>query len=119
MKITKNRAAFFLILGAIAVFMFVFYVFFSEAEVFLKFFAAAFGATAAVYWCIYFHSITYELSENELTAKNGIFIKKTRKITLSDIVLEMRISIGKTVLATILRTSGGSLVVFGSAEGWL
>ncbi len=103
-------------LGAIAVFILLFFIIFNEAEVFPRLFVLIFGTVAALYWCIYFHSVTYELSENELTATSGLLIKKIRKIMLSDIVLEMRISIGKTVLITIVRTSGGSVVIFGKLQ---
>ncbi len=103
-------------LGAAAVLVILFFIVFNNAELALRLFVLIFGAAAAVYWCIYFYSISYELSENELVATSGIFIKKVRKIALSDIVLEMRISIGKMFLATILRTSGGSVVVFGKLQ---
>lgn len=103
-------------LVAIAALVILFFIIFHEAEIFLKLFVLVFALAIAAYWCIYFHSITYELSENELVAKSGFFIKKIRKILLSDIVLEMRISIGRTILATIVRTSGGSVVIFGKLQ---
>lgn len=106
----KNRASFYFILGLIAAVSSVIFVLFSGI---IGVFAVFFGIISAAYWCVYFYSIKYELSENNLVTENGVFIRRTRKIALSEIVLETRIGIGKTVLVTVLRTSGGSVIVFG------
>lgn len=106
----KSRASFYLILGLIAAFSSIIFI------LFLGIIGAVgvfFGLIAAAYWCVYFYSLKYELSKKALVTKNGVFIKRTRKIELSDVVLETRLAIGRTVFITLLRTSGGSVIVFG------
>lgn len=106
----KSRASFYLFLAAIAAVSCLLFVLLWGI---LRVFVVLFGLIAAVYWSVYFYSLKYDVSDNSLIAENGIFIRKTRKIELSEIVLETRIGIGETVFVTILRTAGGGLVVFG------
>lgn len=106
----KCRAPFYVILGLIAAICAVIYVLFTGI---IRAASVFFGIIAGIYWCVYFYSISYELSDGELMAQNGFFIRKTRKIALSEVVLKSKISMGKTVLVTILRTAGGSIVIFG------
>ena len=110
----KCRAPFYVILGLIAAICAVIYVLFTGI---IRAAAVFFGIIASAYWCFYFYSLRYELSENDLVAENGFFIRKTRRIALNEIVFESRIHIGKTVLVTVLRTAGGSLIVFGGLPG--
>lgn len=110
----KSRASFYVVLGLVTAVCSVICVLFAGV---IRAAAVFFGIIAGIYWCVYFYSISYELSEGELMAQNGFFIRKTRKITLSEVVLESKISMGKTVLVTVLRTAGGSIIVFGGLPG--
>lgn len=101
---------FYLIFGIIAAVFSLLSVIFSGV---LRVVLAAAGMICVAYWCVYFSSIRYELSEKYITAESGIFIKKTRKTALSDVILEKHISVGEIVFITILRTSGSSTVIFG------
>ncbi len=109
----KCRSSFYFILISIAV---VSCLLFFLLWGILKVVAVAAGIIAEMLWCVYFYSLKYSVCGNSLIAKSGILFRKTRKIDLSDIVLEMRISIGKTVLVTILNTAGGAIVVFGKLQ---
>lgn len=109
----KCRSSFYFILISIAVVSCL--LFFLLWGIF-KAVAVTAGIIAEMLWCVYFYSLKYSVCENSFIAKSGILFRKTRKIDLSDIVLEVRISIGRTVLATIVRTSGGSVVIFGKLQ---
>ncbi len=83
---------------------------------FIRIFAVIFGGLAAAYWCVYYHSIKYELSGNDLIAKSGIIIKKTRKAELSSIISKTTAGIGKSVFISVLYTPYGSMIIFGKLE---
>ena len=109
----KNRAFFYFMLGVIAA---VFTVLSVVLPGIFRVISAALGAVIAALWCFYFRSIKYAITEKYLVAESGILFRKKRKIALSDVILETRISVGKTVFLTILRTSGCSAVIFGRID---
>lgn len=82
----------------------------------IRIFAVIFVGLAAAYWCVYYHSIKYELSGNDLISKSGIIIKKTRKTELSSIISKTTAGIGKSVFISVLHTPYGSMIIFGKLE---
>ena len=80
---------------------------------FTKIILAAAGILTAAVWILYFHTIKYEISDEILTIKSGIFFKKTKIIPLKKILLKSSYSVGKTVFLTIIRTAGSIAVIYG------
>ena len=80
---------------------------------FVRIILAAVGIFTAVLCNLYFRTIKYEVSNEILTIKSGIFFKKTKIIPLKKILLKSTYSVGKTVFLTIIRTAGSFAVVFG------
>lgn len=113
MSVIKSRASFFAVLGLIAAAFAVIFVLFSGI---IRAAAALFLAIAAAYWSVFFHTIGYGLKDGELTVLSGVFIRRARKIELSEVVLETSISIGSLVFFTLLRTAGGGIMIFGKIE---
>lgn len=106
----KNGIGYFLTL--VIIFLFGFGAYFFE-NLYLKIISAAVGILTAVLWNLYFHTIKYEINDEILTIKSGIFFKKTKIIPLKKILLKSSYSVGKTVFLTIIRTAGSFGVVFG------
>ncbi len=109
----KSRSSFYFILMSIAV---VSCLLFFLLWGILKVIAVGAGIIAEILWCVYFYSLKYSVCGNSLIAKSGILFRKTRKIDLSEIVLETRIGIGTAVFVTILNTAGGTMAVFGKLQ---
>ena len=82
-------------------------------NLFTRIILAAVGILTAVIWILYFLTIKYEINDEILTIKSGIFFKKTKIIPLKKILLKSSYSVGKTVFLTIIRTAGSFGVVFG------
>lgn len=82
-------------------------------NLFTRIILAAVGILTAVIWILYFNTIKYEINDEILTIKSGIFFKKTKIIPLKKILLKSSYSVGKTVFLTIIRTAGSFGVVFG------
>ena len=82
-------------------------------NLFTRIILAAVGILTAVIWILYFNTIKYEINDEILTIKSGIFFKKTKIIPLKKILLKSSYSVGKTVFLTIIRTAGSFAVIFG------
>lgn len=82
-------------------------------NLFTRIILAAVGILTAVIWILYFNTIKYQINDEILTIKSGIFFKKTKIIPLKKILLKSSYSVGKTVFLTIIRTAGSFGVVFG------
>ena len=80
---------------------------------FVRIILAAVGIFTAVLWNLYFRTIKYEVSDEILTIKSGIFFKKTKIIPLDKILLKSSYAVGKAVFLTIIRTAGSFAVIFG------
>ena len=80
---------------------------------FTRIILAAVGILTAVIWILYFLTIKYEINDEILTIKSGIFFKKTKIIPLKKILLKSSYSVGKTVFLTIIRTAGSLAVIYG------
>ena len=106
----KNGIRYFLTL--MIIFLFGLGVIFFE-NLFMKITLAVVGILTAALWNLYFHTIKYEVNDEILTIKSGIFFRKTKIIPLKKILLKSSYSIGKTVFLTIIRTAGSFAVVFG------
>ncbi|MGN0670945.1 MAG: PH domain-containing protein [Oscillospiraceae bacterium] len=106
----KNGICYFLTL--IIIFLFGFGVIVLD-NLFTKIILAAVGVLTAVLWILYFNTIKYEINDEFLTIKSGIFFKKTKIIPLKKILLKSSYSVGKTVFLTIIRTAGSFAVIFG------
>ena len=106
----KNGTCYFLTL--VIIFLFGLGVIVFE-NLFTRIVLAAVGILTAAIWILYFNTIKYEISDEILTIKSGIFFKKTKIIPLKKILLKSSYSIGKTVFLTIIRTAGSFAVIFG------
>ena len=82
-------------------------------NLFTRIILAAVGILTAVIWILYFLTIKYEINDEILTIKSGIFFKKTKIIPLKKILLKSSYSVGKTVFLTIIRTAGSLAVIYG------
>ncbi len=82
-------------------------------NLFTKIILAAVGVLTAVLWILYFNTIKYEINEEILTIKSGIFFRKTKMIPLKKILLKSSYSVGKNVFLTIIRTAGSFAVIYG------
>ena len=82
-------------------------------NLFTRIILAAVGILTAVIWILYFNTIKYEINDEILTIKSGIFCKKTKIIPLKKILLKSSYSVGKTVFLTIIRTAGSLAVIYG------
>lgn len=82
-------------------------------NLFIRIILAAAGILTAVIWIFYFRTIKYEINDEILTIKSGIFFKKTKIIPLKKILLKSSYSVGKNVFLTIIRTAGSLAVIFG------
>lgn len=82
-------------------------------NLFTRIILAAVGILTAVIWILYFNTIKYEINDEILTIKSGIFFKKTKIIPLKKILLKSSYSVGKTVFLTIIRTAGSLAVIYG------
>lgn len=80
---------------------------------FIRITLAAVGILTAALWNLYFHTIKYEICDEILTIKSGIFFKKTKLIPLNKILLKTGYSVGKRAFLTIIRTAGSFAVIFG------
>lgn len=58
-----------------------------------------------------FSTIKYRANTRELEIRSGIFIKTVRRVDLSQILWESRLSVGKAVIS-VLHTSAGSVILF-------
>ena len=106
----KNGTCYFLTL--VIIFLFGLGANFFE-NLYLRIILAAVGILTAAIWILYFYTIKYEISDEILTIKSGIFFKKTKIIPLKKILLKSSYSVGKTVFLTIIRTAGSFAVIFG------
>lgn len=110
MIVIKCRVVFYFIAGIIAAVFAALFVVFSGV---LQVVAAVLGIAAEVLWSVYFSTFRYCVCREFIVIKSGIFIKRTKKIALSDVVFETRLAVGKTVFLTVLRTAGGKAILFG------
>ena len=106
----KNGTCYFLTL--VIIFLFGLGVIVFE-NLFTRIVLAAVGILTAAIWILYFYTIKYEISDEILTIKSGIFFKKTKIIPLKKILLKSRYAIGETVFLTIIRTAGSIAVIYG------
>ncbi len=82
-------------------------------NLFIRITLAAVGILTAVLWILHFNTIKYEINDEFLTIKSGIFFRKTKIIPLKKILLKSSYAVGKTVFLTIIRTAGSFAVIFG------
>ena len=106
----KNGTCYFLTLVIILAFGISVIVF---ENLFTRIVLSAVGILTAAIWILYFHTIKYEISDEILTIKSGIFFKRTKIIPLKKILMKSRYSIGKTVFLTIIRTAGSFDMIYG------
>lgn len=106
----KNGIGYFLTL--VIIFLFGLGAIFFE-NLYLRIILAAVGILTAAIWILYFNTIKYEISDEILTIKSGIFFKKTKIIPLKKVMLKSSYYVGKTVFLTIIRTAGSFAVIFG------
>lgn len=70
-----------------------------------------------VWWILYYHSLKYNLENNELIIQSGIVFRKEYHIPRVNILWVTRIGLWvgtgrRAALCTIIRTAGGKVVIF-------